>query len=158
MDNSGDHSLSAGQASLAGRYATALFGLARDEKQIDSVSASRLGNATDGYLTDIINGGNASLVAGKAAQASSIIDSAISQVAVIRGRLGAFQKNTLETNINSLNVTLENITSSESNIRDTDFAKETANLTRAQILVQAGTSVLAQANSTPQSVLSLLKA
>jgi flagellin len=51
---------------------------------------------------------------------------------------------------------IENVTSSESNIRDADFAQETSNLTRAQILTQAGTSVLATANSTPQSVLTLL--
>ncbi len=124
---------------------------------IDSVSASRLGNASDGYLTDITTGGSASLVAGKASRASKIIDDAINQVSVIRGRLGAFQKNTLQTNINSLQVTLENVTSSESDIRDTNFAQETSNLTRNQILVQAGTSVLAQANQTPQTVLNLLK-
>ena len=74
----------------------------------------------------------------------------------MRGRLGAFQKNVLQTNINSLSVALENVTASESAIRDADFAAETSALTRAQILVQANTSVLAQANATPQNVLSLL--
>jgi flagellin len=123
---------------------------------ISSVSASRLGNAMDGYLTDIITGGNANL-AKNPAKASQIIDTAINQVSVMRGRLGAFEKNTLQTNINTLQVALENVTSSESSIRDTDFAAETSNLTRNQILVQAGTSVLAQANTTPQSVLNLLK-
>ena len=91
------------------------------------------------------------------ANPSQIIERAIRQVAVLRGRLGAFEKNTLETNINSLSVALENVTASESSIRDADFAQETAALTRAQILTQAGTSVLATANSTPQSVLSLLQ-
>jgi flagellin len=123
---------------------------------IGSVSASRLGNALDGYLTDIITGGGADLTTDPA-KASRIIDRAINQVAGMRGRLGAFEKNTIQTNINSLQVSLENVTSSESSIRDTDFAAETSSLTRNQILVQAGTSVLAQANSTPQSVLSLLK-
>jgi flagellin len=123
---------------------------------IGSVSASRLGNAMDGYLTDIVTGGDGDL-ATDPAKASRIIDSAINQVSVMRGRLGAFEKNTLQTNINSLQVALENVTSSESSIRDTDFATETSNLTRNQILVQAGTSVLSQANSTPQSVLNLLK-
>ena len=52
---------------------------------------------------------------------------------------------------------MENVTASESNIRDADFAAETAALTRAQILVQANTSILQQANSSPQSVLSLLQ-
>ena len=77
-------------------------------------------------------------------------------MADLRGRLGAFQKDILETNVNSLSVALENVTASESAIRDADFASETAALTRAQILVQANTSVLSQANSSPQSVLTLL--
>jgi flagellin len=124
---------------------------------IGSVSASRLGDYRDGYLSDIITGGSASLVSGNETKASNILDQAISQVAVLRGRLGAFEKNTLQTNINSLQVALENVTSSNSSIVDTDFASETSNLTRAQILVQAGTSVLATANSTPQTVLKLLQ-
>jgi len=123
---------------------------------IGSVSASRLGDATDGYLTDIVTGGSASL-SKDPAKASQIIDTAINQVSVMRGRLGAFEQNTLQTNINSLQVALENVTSSESTISDTDFAAETSNLTRNQILVQAGTSVLAQANTMPQTVLNLLK-
>ena len=81
---------------------------------------------------------------------------AIQQVSVLRGRIGAFETNTLDTNVASLNVALENVTSSESDIADADFAAETSNLTRAQILMQAGTSVLATANSTPQDVLKLL--
>ena len=62
-----------------------------------------------------------------------------------------------QTNVRSLQIGLENITASESKIRDTDFASETAELTRAQILNQAGTSVLATANSTAQNVLALLQ-
>jgi flagellin len=89
-------------------------------------------------------------------QAQKVLDEAIRQVSTLRGRLGALQRNVLETNSNSLSVALENVTASESAIRDADFAKETAELTRAQILVQANTSVVAQANSSPQSVLSLL--
>lgn len=123
---------------------------------IGSVAASKLGDRDVGFLSDLITGGTATLVAGKAQEASKIIERAINQVAVLRGRLGAFEKNTLDTNQNSLSIALENVTSSESSIRDADFAQETANLTRAQILTQAGTSVLATANSTPQSVLSLL--
>ena len=91
------------------------------------------------------------------AKAGQIIDQAINQVADLRGKLGAFEANTLNTNVSSLNIALENVTSSESTLTDADFAAETANLTRAQILVQAGTSVLSTANSTPQSVLSLLQ-
>jgi flagellin len=123
---------------------------------IQSIAADKLGDGDVGFLNDLVTGGSATLVAGDTQQASAIIERAINQVAILRGRLGAFEKNTLDTNVNSLSVALENVTSSESSIRDADFAAETANLTRAQILTQAGTSVLATANSTPQSVLSLL--
>ena len=104
-----------------------------------------------------MTGGASSLANGGAGTASLIIERAIRQVAVIRGRLGAFERNTIDTNVNSLNVAMENVTASESTIRDADFAAETSNLTRAQILTQAGTSVLATANSTPQTVLTLLR-
>jgi flagellin len=123
---------------------------------IGSVAASNLGDSQTGFLNDIVTGGSATLVGGHAETASAIIDEAISQVAILQGRLGAFETNTLQTNVNSLNVAVENVTASESTITDANFAAETSNLTRAQILVQAGTSVLATANSTPQDVLQLL--
>lgn len=124
---------------------------------ISSVSTGRLGNSVVGYLSTLGSGGANSLVGGNTIQAQKIITAAIQQVATLRGRLGAFQKDVLDTNSNSLNVALENVTASESDIRDADFAQETANMTRAQILVQATTSVLAQANSAPQNVLTLLR-
>ena len=124
---------------------------------VGSVAASKLGDSDVGFLSDLATGGNATLVGGNSGQASKILERAIRQVAVLRGRLGAFEKNTLDTNMNSLTVALENVTSSESKIRDADFAYETAQLTRSQILTQACTSVLATANSTPQQVLSLLQ-
>src|SRR5215212_2460894 len=124
---------------------------------IQSAAASKLGDSDVGFLSDIVTGGGASLANGGASTASKIIERAIRQVAVLRGRLGAFERNTLDTNMNSLSVALENVTASESSIRDADFAAETSALTRAQILTQAGTSVLATANSTPQSVLTLLQ-
>jgi flagellin len=124
---------------------------------VQSVAASRLGSPTVGFLSQIVTGGEYAVDRGFTAEASEIINEAIRQVSVLRGRLGAFERNTLQTNINSLSITVENLTASESAIRDTDFAVETSRLTRSQILVQAGTSVLALANSTPQSVLSLLQ-
>jgi len=124
---------------------------------INSIAASRLGSSENGFLSEVSTGGSFSLVNGEYNQAVKIIEEAIEQISVMRGRLGAFEKNTLDTNLNSLQVTLENITASESTIRDADFAAETAALTRSQILVNAGTSVLAIANQTPQSVLSLLQ-
>jgi len=159
-----DKSFGQGQTAFAVTGGGALFQLGAQVVSnqqvnfgIQSVAASKLGDDNVGFLNDLVTGGHASLVSGNTRQASLIIERAINQVAVLRGRLGAFEKNTLQTNINSLGVALENVTSSESSIRDADFAKETAALTRAQILTQAGTSVLSTANSTPQSVLSLLQ-
>ncbi|HEX8916003.1 MAG TPA: flagellin [Humisphaera sp.] len=158
-----DRSFGIGQTSFAITGGGALFQLGAKVSSnqqvnvgIQSVAASNLGDRTVGFLNDIVTGGGKSLVNGDTAAAGKILESAIRQVAVLRGRLGAFEKNTLDTNMNSLNVALENVTSSESSIRDADFATETSALTRSQILTQAGTSVLSTANSTPQSVLSLL--
>jgi flagellin len=123
---------------------------------IYSASTGTLGNNDVGRLSSLRSGGANSIVAGQEINAQRIIDAAITQVSTQRGRLGAFQKNTLETNINSMQVALENVTASESSIRDADFAVETSEMTRAQILVQATTSVLKTANSMPQNVLSLL--
>jgi len=125
---------------------------------IQSLDASRLGNANLGFLSQIKEGGDYEVIRSldNAHQASEIVSESIRQVAVLRGRLGAFERNTLQPNINSLSITVENLMSSESSIRDTDFAYETSRLTRAQILVNAGTSVLAIANTTPQSALALL--
>ena len=123
---------------------------------IQSVAASHLGNETVGFLSSVVTGGDNSLVAGRQRQASDIVDASIDQIAVLRGRLGAFERNTLDTTLRSQQVALENLTASESDIRDADFAAETSALTRAQILVNAGTSTLGIANSSAQSVLSLL--
>jgi flagellin len=77
-------------------------------------------------------------------------------VSTQRASLGATQ-NRLEHTIANLSVTQENLSASESRIRDTDMAQEMVSFTRAQILTQAGTSMLAQANQAPQGVLSLLR-
>ena len=124
---------------------------------ISSVAANRLGDATVGFLNSVVSGGSNSLVAGNAREAGAVIDKAITQIAVMRGRLGAFERNTLQTNVRSLQIALENVTSSESQIRDADFAEETSKLTRAQVLNNVGTNVLAIANSSAQNVLSLLQ-
>lgn len=124
---------------------------------VGATTASRLGTADVGYLAQIASGGAYSLVSGQAPQAGKVVEEAIRQVASLRGRLGAFEKNTLSTNVNQLQITLENLVAAESSIRDVDFAQETSNLTRAQILVSAGTSILSIANQTPQAVLQLLQ-
>ncbi|MDH3679552.1 MAG: flagellin [Acidimicrobiia bacterium] len=84
------------------------------------------------------------------------IDTEIAAISATRGTLGATQ-NRLESAINNLQVTTENLAASESRIRDTDMAAEMVNFTKNQILQQAGTAMLAQANAVPQSVLSLLQ-
>lgn len=85
-----------------------------------------------------------------------IVDASIDEVSILRGRLGAFERNVLETNNRSLQAAYENLNASRSIIRDADFAKETSELTRAQILQSAGTSVLGLANQQSQQVLQLL--
>ncbi|HRJ26046.1 MAG TPA: flagellin [Fimbriimonadaceae bacterium] len=92
-----------------------------------------------------------------AANALSVIDAAVNQVSRARGEIGSFQRNVIESNMRSLNVARENLSATESSIRDIDVAQEMTNYTKLQILQQSGLSVLAQANSAPQSVLSLLR-
>ncbi|MDQ1237265.1 MAG: FliC/FljB family flagellin [Wigglesworthia glossinidia] len=84
------------------------------------------------------------------------IDNAIAKIDDIRGSLGATQ-NRLGSVINSLSTTIANLTQSRSNILDADFATEVSNMNRANILQQAGTAVLAQANAVPQNILALLR-
>ncbi len=133
---------------------------------INSIGATRLGGTLvtlgDGvsqelqFLSSLKSGGDNGLSRGNLANASRVLETAIDEVAGLRGRLGALERNVLQTNIRSLEAGLENITASESVIRDADFAVETSRLTRSQILVQAGTAVLATANTNAQQVLSLL--
>lgn len=123
---------------------------------VRSMQANKLGDEIDGFLSELMTGQPHQLNKVSNRQASRIVEKVIDQVSVLRGRLGAFERNTLQTNINQLQITAENLTSSESSIRDTDFAVETSELTRAQILVQAGNSVLAIANAQSQNVLTLL--
>jgi flagellin len=108
-------------------------------------AASGLAGATS--ISDAILAGDTAAI--------TTIDKAISTVSDQRAKLGAYQ-NRLEHTINNLNVTVENLSASESRIRDTDMASEMVAFTRSQILAQAGTSMLAQANQAPQSVLKLL--
>ncbi len=91
-----------------------------------------------------------------AQDAQKLVDRAIDELNVTRGQLGAVQKNTLEANLSQLRINVEELTSAESVIRDADMAKEMTEFTRNSIMTQAATAMLAQANQTPQSVLSLL--
>ena len=109
--------------------------------------------------TSTLNAGVSSLNLGTAAGAQSAlatIDAALAAVNTSRASLGAYQ-NRFASSVVSLQTTSENFSASRSRIRDADFAQETANLTRGQVLQQAGTAILAQANSAPQGVLALLR-
>jgi flagellin len=126
---------------------------------LDGTTNSQISFSTvDGSLSGILSGstGIAADTAANAQTALGVLTSAIATVAQTRGTLGAYQSR-LYTAISSLNVAKENFSAAESRIRDADIAEETANLTRAQILQQAGTAVLAQANQAPQLALSLLR-
>jgi len=112
-----------------------------------------------GAMTEVVGsgaGGIDTLIKAGDTAAITAIDTAIEKVSTQRANLGAYQ-NRLEHTIANLSVTQENLSASESRIRDTDMAQEMVSFTRAQILTQAGTSMLAQANQAPQSVLSLLR-
>jgi flagellin len=92
-----------------------------------------------------------------ASDAMKIVDAAIQELGIIRGNLGSFQQNFLESNMRSLGVAEENLTASESYIRDADMAKEMTEFTKINILRQSGMSVLAQASQSPQNILQLLR-
>lgn len=126
---------------------------------LKDTSATRLGIGGDSTntlrsLQDLVS--KQALVNGYHTQALSVIDKAIDDVTSMRGNLGAFQANALESGLNSLRTTQENLSSAESTIRDTDFAKESSVFAKNQILVQSSTAMLAQANQLGQGVLKLL--
>jgi len=122
---------------------------------IGSLNSAKLGG-TSGRLYEL-RSGNAKDLSSDPTAAAEVVDQAISKVTSLRGRLGAFQRTTLDSNINALKDTVTNLTQAQSAIRDADFAAESAALTRAQILVQSGTTVLQIANQNPQQVLALLR-
>ncbi len=131
---------------------------------IQSVAASNLGSTLSKgliyTLASLKSGGDNSIAEsvkkGDFSVSSDVLDASVDQVSILRGRLGAFEKNILQTNVRSLQNSFENLSASVSQIRDADFAFETSQLTRAQILSSAGTSVLGLANQQSQQVLQLL--
>ncbi|MGB0717190.1 MAG: flagellin [Phycisphaerae bacterium] len=159
----GGGSIALGTSSFAIKGGGALFQLGprvtpnlQENIGVTNMQANRLGNAIVGYLSELQDGQRFALNTGNFIEAQKVVDEVITQVSVLRGRLGAFERNALQTNVNQLQITAENLTSSQAVIRDTDFAEETSELTRAQILTQAGNSILAIANAQSQNVLTLL--
>ena len=118
------------------------------------ISTSALIDATGSGLS--IDGLDVGTSTASAQSVIDAIDSALQLVDTARSNLGAIQ-NRFESTISNLNNTINNLSASRSRIEDADYAVEVSNMTRAQILQQAGTSVLAQANQVPQTVLSLLR-
>jgi flagellin len=122
---------------------------------IQSVDTANM-NTAYGRLYELHSGEDAALTT-DATKAGKIITAVAGKISTLRGRLGAFSKTTLETNINTLGSTVNALTNAQSQVQDADFAAETANLTRAQVLTQSGTAVLQIANRGPQNVLALLQ-
>jgi flagellin len=130
-------------------------GLSAQVNSYGGVVISGPSGMVDGDVTGTLTTTFGSSATGGAEAAISAIDTAIGKVSTTRASLGAIQ-NRFEHTINNLNVAVENLSASESRIRDTDMAQEMTNFTRTQILSQAGTAMLAQANQAPQGILKLL--
>jgi flagellin len=140
VDENGNLSISAGEAFTLTGAGAADLGLA------EGTAAESTTGLTE---VDVLSVGGAN-------DAILRMDTALTQISELRSTLGAIQ-NRFDSTINSLQAVSENLAASRSRIQDTDFAAETAALTRAQILQQAGTAMVAQANTVPQNVLSLLR-
>ncbi|MBU0912317.1 MAG: flagellin FliC [Gammaproteobacteria bacterium] len=137
---------------LDGKYSST-FLVGANAGQTISINISR----PNGYGTSGLGMTSLSVAStGLASAAITSIDSAIKAIDSKRADLGALQ-NRFQSTIRNLSNIVENISSARSRIKDTDFAKETAELTRAQILQQASTTILSQANQRPQAALSLLQ-
>lgn len=146
----------AGTALLQGGF-SADFLVGADAGQTINVAVLN-GTSTAGFTADGLGVSNNAVSVGTASAASdslALIDGALSTVNSARADLGALQ-NRFQSTIRNLTNISENVTAARSRIRDTDFAQETANLTKFQIRQQASTTILAQANQRPQAALSLL--
>lgn len=132
---------------------------------IPSVAASKLGGTLVGgtlqFLNSLKTGAGNSIEENVGngndfTTSQKVLDQAIDEVSLLRGRLGAFERNVLQTSVRSAQAAFENLSASESRIRDADFAEETSKLTRAQILSASATQILGLANQQSQQVLQLL--
>lgn len=141
----------AGAATIAIKAGNAQFQVGANGGQTANLSLSSTAASTLG-----VSGLDITSTSGASA-ALTAIDSAISTVATQRGNIGSFVRNTLESNIRSLGVAKENLSAANSAIRDADISEEMTRYTQLQILQQTGMSMLAQANSSSQAVLSLLR-
>lgn len=141
-----DSSIKSGVMSLSSSKGTITLATANTDVFTSATQSSAFSSLASTSLTTAAN----------AQLAIAVMDAALSQVNVSRGDLGSYQ-NRFSSAVANLQTTAENLTASRSRIQDADFAAETANLTRNQILQQAGVAMLAQANALPQNVLALLR-
>ena len=146
-----------GRAILAGDSGTQTFQIGANTTANDSVDVTTTNMTTDTTITGVTGGAitNASTTTDLATVIDNI-DAAIKTVSSERSKLGASQ-NRFDAIVSNLQISVENQTAARSRIMDADFATETANLSRAQILQQAGNAMIAQANQAPQQVLALLR-
>lgn len=146
-----------GRNILAGDAGTQTFQIGANTTDNDTVSVETTDMTAEGSIT-AVTGGSITNTSDAAALKTVIdnIDTAITKVSEERSKLGASQ-NRFDAIISNLQISVENQTAARSRIMDADFASETANLSRAQILQQAGNAMIAQANQAPQQVLALLR-
>lgn len=124
---------------------------------LPEINTTNMGSNNLGKLNGLKTGGDNALSTGNYTNAARIVDIAVDQVAALRGRIGAFEKYTVESTIRTQQTKLENISAARSAIEDTDFAIEIASLTRQQILKQAGISMMQAIKTQSQMVLKLLQ-
>lgn len=159
LTTTGNATGSAGTVTVTGGGSTFQLGTTTATQStlgIEGLFSQNLGNSTDGYLSTIKSGGSNDLSTDPN-QAVLIAKAAINQVATQRGRIGGFQKFQVETSINSLNATKEALESARSVINDVDFAFETAELSRQNVLLQSSISLLGVASQQSAQILSLLR-
>jgi flagellin len=136
---------------LDGSVSSATFQVGSDAGQEVSVTIADMDATALGVAGLLVSD------ASSASSAITTIDTAINTVSTTRGTLGALQADNLEVQYDSLRISYENLQAAESTIRDTDMTKEMAEFTKLQIMMQAGTAMLAQANQLPNNVLQLLR-
>lgn len=159
LTNTGNAAGSAGVITLSGGGATFQLGTGSNTRAtvgLDSLASFRLGDNATGYLSQLKSGGTNSLST-NATNALAIARKAITQVSTQQGRVGGFQKFSVESTLNSLGATKKSLEEARSAIRDADFAAETAELNRQNVLLQSGIQLLGVAGQQTSQILSLLR-
>ena len=159
LTSTGNVAGSAGNVSISGGGATFQLGTTTSTQATVGISAlfsQNLGDSVTGYLSTLKSGG-ANDLAHNAGQAVLIAKDALNQVATQQGRLGGFAQYQVDTSINSLNSTKEALTNARGVIQDVDYAAETANLSKQNVLVQSAVSLLGVTSQQSQQILALLR-